>query len=198
MQNLAPFLVYVFVTTFTPGPNNILAMSHGMRYGYRRSLGFLAGMFCGFTLIMLACGLLSFALLNLLPALKFWLYLSGAGYLVYLAIHTLFSRPESGEEGSQDAFNTFLAGFGLQFLNLKVILYGVSVYTMFISPAFHAPLQISAFAPLLAGVGFAAVSVWALAGTLLRQVWARHARWINLALAGLLLYTAVSSLMHMQ
>jgi len=43
MTHLSPFLIYVFVTTFTPGPNNIVSMSNGMRYGYRNILRFLGG-----------------------------------------------------------------------------------------------------------------------------------------------------------
>ena len=59
MINLYPFLAYVVVTTFTPGPNNIMAMSNAMHHGYRRTLGFLAGMTAGFFLVMLACGILN-------------------------------------------------------------------------------------------------------------------------------------------
>lgn len=45
MATFYPLLIYVLVTTFTPGPNNILAMSHGVQSGFRRTLGFLAGIF---------------------------------------------------------------------------------------------------------------------------------------------------------
>ncbi len=67
MLNFFPFLAYVVVTTFTPGPNNIMAMSNALRYGYRRTFGFLTGMTAGFFVVMLACGLLNVALANLIP-----------------------------------------------------------------------------------------------------------------------------------
>ena len=197
MENLTPFIIYVCVTTFTPGPNNILAMSNAMRSGYRRTLRFLAGMFCGFWILMLACGWLNFVLVSLLPALKFWLYLLGAGYMIYLAVHTLLSRPDGGQPARND-LNTFWAGFGLQFLNLKVILYGVTVYSMFIGRSFQDPLTVSLFAPFLAGVGFASTSCWALGGSIFRDAWARHFRWFNLLMAGLLVYIAISSLFYIQ
>ena len=72
MPNLTAFLLYVFVTTFTPGPNNLMAMSNAIQYGYRRVLGFLAGMTVGFALIMLASGLLNVALVQILPQTRFW------------------------------------------------------------------------------------------------------------------------------
>ena len=121
MLNLYPFLTYVFVTTFTPGPNNILSMSNGMRYGYRRTLGFLAGMTSGFLVVMLISGLLNIALVRLVPQMRFWLNLFGAAYMVYLAAHIAFSKP--AEEGlRENGLNTFRAGFALQFVNLKGIL----------------------------------------------------------------------------
>lgn len=90
--------------------------------------------------------------------------------------------------------NSFLAGFTLQFLNLKVILYGVTVFSMFILRAYQNPLQVSLFAPLLAGVGFIATSCWALGGDLFRGLMHRHYRAFNLAMAALLVYTAIASL----
>jgi cysteine/O-acetylserine efflux protein len=197
VQNFYPFILYVFVTTFTPGPNHILAMTHAMRFGYRRSLGFLAGVFCGFWVLMLGCGWLHLALESVLLAVTFWIDLLGAGYMVYLAVHTLLSRPNEDRPNRGD-LNSFAAGFGLQFLNPKVILYGITVYSMFIARSFQDPFLVSLFAPLLAGIGFAATSCWALGGTLFRQVWARYFRWFNLVMAGLLIYIAACSLFHIQ
>jgi cysteine/O-acetylserine efflux protein len=40
MFNLYPFLIYMVITTFTPGPNNILSMNNGLRYGYKKRWDF--------------------------------------------------------------------------------------------------------------------------------------------------------------
>jgi cysteine/O-acetylserine efflux protein len=194
MANFYPFLAYVFVTTFTPGPNNILAMSNAMRFGYRRTLGFLAGMFTGFLLVMLACGLLNVALVSLLPQVRFWLNLLGAAYMVYLAVHIV--RSGAMEEGADKRdLNSFTVGFALQFLNLKVILYGITVFSMFITQAFQAPATVSLFAPVLAVIAFIATSCWALGGDIFRQVLRKHYRLFNLVMAALLIYTAVAALL---
>jgi cysteine/O-acetylserine efflux protein len=180
--------------TFTPGPNNILAMSNGMRFGYKRSLGFLAGVFSGFFLIMLACGLLNVALASLLPQVRFWLNLLGAAYMLYLAFHIV--RSGAMEDGpDKHALNSFRAGFALQFLNLKVILYGVTVFSMFITQTFQAPLMVSLFAPLLALVGFIATSCWAIGGDVFRHALRKHYRLFNLVMAALLTYTAIAALL---
>ncbi|MCX6081770.1 MAG: LysE family transporter [Chloroflexi bacterium] len=194
MPNLYPFLAYVFVTTFTPGPNNILAISNGLRYGYRRTLGFLAGMTVGFLIVMLVSGLLNVVLARLVPQMRFWLNILGAAYMFYLAVHIVFSKP-SEDDTRQDELNTFRAGLALQFINLKGILYGVTVFALFITPVYQNPLTVSLFAPLLAGIGFIAVSSWALGGNLFRSFLRKYERWFNLVMGALLVYTAIASLL---
>jgi cysteine/O-acetylserine efflux protein len=195
MQNLIPFLTYVCVTTFTPGPNNIMSMTFGMRDGYKKTLGFLAGIFTGFLLLMEICGLLNFVLLNLLPQVKLWLNILGAAYMVYLAIYILRSKPDD-ENHNGNSLNTFNAGFILQFVNLKGILYGVTVYSTFIIQSYHTPLQISLFAPLLATIAFIATSCWAIGGDVFRRYLNKHYRIFNLVMAVLLIYTAIASLLE--
>jgi cysteine/O-acetylserine efflux protein len=195
MANLYPFLSYVFVTTFTPGPNNVLAMSNGMRYGYRNILKFLLGIFSGFSLLMLLCGLLNFALVSLLPQVEFGLKIAGAVYMVYLAVHILRSKPAEDTQSTKD-LNTFWAGFTLQFVNLKGILYGVTVYSTFIVPSHPGALVLSLYAPLLAGICFLATTCWALGGNLFSSFLKKYTFWFNLAMAALLVYTAVASLIQ--
>jgi cysteine/O-acetylserine efflux protein len=62
MPNLFPFIIYVIVTTFTPGPNNIMAMTNAMHDGFKRTIRFLFGIFAGFILILLLSGLLNLVL----------------------------------------------------------------------------------------------------------------------------------------
>lgn len=194
MPNLYPFLAYAFVTIFTPGPNNILSMTNGLRYGYRRTLGFLTGATAGFLTVMLVSGLLNVAIGQIVPQIRFWLNLFGAGYMFYLAGHILFSRPS--EDGSPKLeLNTFKAGFVLQFVNLKGILFGFTVFALFITPVYQNPVIVSLFALLLAGIAFVAVSSWALGGNLFRSFLGKYERWFNLVMSALLVYTAIASLL---
>ncbi len=139
-----PFLTYVLVSTFTPGPNNILAMSNSMRFGYRRTQGLLLGMLAGFAIMLLVSGLLNVALARVIPQLHSWLNLAGAVYLVYLAAHIALSKPQDQSGPAPERLNTFAAGFALQFVNLKGILYGVTVFAMFITPVYQNPLVVGA------------------------------------------------------
>ncbi len=195
MENFYPFLAYVILTTFTPGPNNIMAMSNAVHAGYKRTLGFLTGIFIGFVIVMLLCGLLNVLLVNLLPQVKSWLNILGAAYMVYLAIHILLSK-SPGDNSNHNSSNSFLAGLNMQFLNLKVILYGVTVYSTFIVQAYQNPIVIALFAPILAFVGFIATSAWAISGDMFRTLFLKYNTALNLVMSGLLIYTAIASLLH--
>jgi cysteine/O-acetylserine efflux protein len=193
MASFTPFLIYVVVTTFTPGPNNVLAMSNAARDGYSRTLRFLAGIFTGFWLVMGLCGLLNAVLVSLLPQVRTALVYLGAAYMVYLALHIALAKPRP-DGGSMADLNTFWAGFSLQFINLKVILYGVTVFSIFVAQLSPNPWMVALFAPALAGVGFLATSCWALGGDMFRHFLNRYERWFNLVMAALLIYTAIASL----
>src|SRR6185503_3492768 len=108
-MNLLAFGMYVVITTFTPGPNNLMAMSNGLHTGFRRTLRFLGGVFAGFIVIMLVCALANFAFMKLLPSIHVWLNLFGAAYMIYLAVHVMRSKPH--EEQENEELNTFKAGF---------------------------------------------------------------------------------------
>ena len=36
-------LIFIFIASITPGPNNILILSDGLRFGYRKTIGFNLG-----------------------------------------------------------------------------------------------------------------------------------------------------------
>jgi threonine/homoserine/homoserine lactone efflux protein len=170
-----------------------MAMTYGMRFGYKGTFRFIMGMVVGFCLLMLVCGLINVVLVSILPQARFWLNVLGAVYMLYLAAHTILSAPV--EEGiRQNGLNSFVAGFGMQFLNLKVILYGITVYSVFITQTYQNPFVVSLFAPLLAGIGFLATSCWALGGSVFRIYWRKHFRLFNYTMGALLIYTAIASL----
>jgi threonine/homoserine/homoserine lactone efflux protein len=167
-------------------------MTNAMHYGYRRTLIFLAGISTGFFIVMLASGLLNVVLTGWLPFLEKWLKILGAVYMVYLAVHIVISKPAEMDAG-KTSDNSFKAGFSMQFLNIKVILYGITVFSLFIIHRYQSPYMIILFAMILALVGFISITCWGLGGNLFRKTLQKNYRWFNLVMAGLLVYTAIAS-----
>jgi cysteine/O-acetylserine efflux protein len=193
MADIQAFLIYLIVTTFTPGPNNILSMANAMRYGYRKVHGFLAGVFVGFFLVLLLSAFINLVLVNFVPKAETWLKILGAVYMVLLAIHIMFIKP-AREDSDRKGMNTFMVGFSQQFLNLKGILYGITIYATFIIPSFRQPHILALFALVLALAGYISVNLWALTGSWLQNLAWRYQRWINIGMGILLIYSAVVSL----
>lgn len=186
-----PLLSFMFVTTFTPGPNNIACASMGMTHGYRKSLGFMLGIASGVIVVMILCAMLSGFLLTSFPVAEKYLRWVGAAYIIWLAV-SIF-RSQYADNGSEEIRGAFTKGMILQLFNPKVIVYGVTVYTTFLAPiADRLSYQMIA-APGLALFSFASISTWALFGSAIKKRLKSEGfrRGLNTVLALLLFYTAV-------
>ncbi|BBS19109.1 cysteine/O-acetylserine transporter [Aeromonas caviae] len=189
---VSAFLTYTLITAMTPGPNNILALSAANQHGLRRSSRVLAGMSAGFLLIMLLCALFTFTLISLSPALVGWLSWAGAAYVLWLAWRIAASGYNlSSTDGALPGFWT---SFWLQFVNVKIILYGITALSTFVLPHTTEFVWVLGASLLLALIGTLGNLCWALAGHLLQPLFQRHGRILNLTLAGLLVYCALRML----
>lgn len=194
MFNLVPFLSYVFVTTFTPGPNNIMSMTNANRYGFRKTLPFNFGVFAGFIIILLLCTYFDLLLLNLLPRIQLGMEVLGATYMAYLAYLVITSKPKISSDDASGA-PTFISGMLLQFVNPKVILYGITVVSSFILPIYKSDSILITFSILLALLGLISTCCWSLFGSLFQGYLAKYQRPVNFIMGILLLYCAISVLL---
>jgi cysteine/O-acetylserine efflux protein len=189
VPNVFAFLSYVVLTNFTPGPNNIMSMSNASHHGFGGSSRFRLGGAVGhFAVIALAIAI-TVELYDLVPAIMPAMRAVGAAYILWLAWKTATSRPHDGASAAQ---NTFGSGVLLQFLNVKLILFAVTIAATFIVPHYHSVPVLASFAAGLAVVCLAASTCWALFGALLQRYITEHHRVVNCVMGGLLVYCAVS------
>ena len=183
---------FVAVTTYTPGPNNISAASMGVLYGYKRTLPYMLGMVSGFFMMLTLTGLVSGFLLEKIPAFEVILRIAGALYILWLAWHTLQATYAFDEEEETKPLS-FIQGFLLQVLNVKVIVYGLTLYGTFLADKIPSLPALALSALIFSGVGFTSVSLWTLFGAVIRRYLNRPKvrRTVNIILALLLVYTAV-------
>ena len=191
MANFSAFLSYVLVTTFTPGPNNIMSMSNASRYGFRKSIKFNLGIFFGFFIVIALCSVFSVTLYKLIPSITPIMTCIGAVYILWLAWKTYNSNPHS-EESSEKQTNTFMSGLLLQFVNPKVILYGITTVSTFIVPYYKSVFALAMFSVILAFVGFIATCCWALFGSVFEKFLSKNDKLLNTVMALLLVYCAIS------
>jgi threonine/homoserine/homoserine lactone efflux protein len=90
---LIAFVIFATVMFFTPGPNNIMLLSSGLTYGFRRTLPHVAGITIGFAFMVGAVGLGLGTIFITYPVLQTILKYAGVAYLVYLAAVIAMSGP---------------------------------------------------------------------------------------------------------
>jgi threonine/homoserine/homoserine lactone efflux protein len=189
LPNVFAFVSYVALTTFTPGPNNIMAMSNASRHGLRRSMRFTAGVCAGFFLIVGLSIAFTITLYSLVPTIKPVMTVIGASYILWLAWKTVSSSPHDAKSAGQ---STFMSGMLLQFLNPKAILYGLTAASTFIVPYYTAVPVLVGFAAVLALVSLLSTSCWALFGSVFQRFMARNHKVVGYVMGALLVYCAVS------
>ena len=190
MFHLYDFLIYCFITAYTPGANNLLSMSNAVRLGFRRSVSFNFGILAGFTIVMSVCTAFSATLYSFLPRIKIAMQILGAAYMLYLAWKVWKSPTNLEAGGGKEA--GFLSGMVLQFANPKIYIYAITAMTLYILPIYHSIGAVVGFTVVLAVIGASGSFVWALFGTVFCRFFSKYARLVNIVMALLLVYCAAA------
>ncbi|MGK9170410.1 LysE family translocator [Inquilinus limosus] len=183
---LSSFILFAFVTSITPGPNNIMLTASGLTFGFRRTVPHMVGIAAGFTVMVAAVGLGLGAAFAAWPLLYQVLKYGGAAYLLVLASKIARSGPIAGGREAGRPM-TFLEAAAFQWVNPKAWVMAVGAIATYTPQAgFLANLVI---VTLVFGlVNLPSVGCWALFGTALRRVLHAPAaiRAFNIAMALLL------------
>ncbi|MEJ5019779.1 LysE family translocator [Ochrobactrum vermis] len=162
-------LVFAFVSSVTPGPNNLMLLASGVNFGFRRTVPHMLGIGVGFFVLLLAVGFGLGALIETVPSFYVALKFAGGAYMLYLAWKIAMSRSiGEAKHGDKSEPMTFLQAAAFQWVNPKAWVMGITGIATY---ANHDNYYV---AVLLVSVAFAivnlpSVSVWAGFGTLLRN-----------------------------
>lgn len=138
LQNWLLYTLAALGLSLTPGPNGLLALTHGALYGAKRTISTILGGSLGFTIViglsMFGIGALLAANVGLLVVLK-WV---GGAYLIFLGIQVWRSPSLADSRGTANGSNNrslFQAGLLSAISNPKGILFFVAFLPQFIDPA---------------------------------------------------------------
>ena len=185
---LLAFIMFAIVMFFTPGPNNIMLLSSGLTYGFRRTIPHIAGITIGFAFMVGAVGLGLGAVFLAYPVLQTILKYAGAAYLIYLAAAIAISGPaKPGEETGRGPMSFWGAAM-FQWINAKGWVIVIGTITAYAAIA-QFPLNIAIQTVISLAIGAVSTVVWALFGAALRPVLTseRLVRAFNVLMALLLL-----------
>lgn len=190
---LIALVAFAFVTSITPGPNNLMLMASGANFGFRRTVPHMLGVGIGFVVMVALVGVGLMQVFDAVPASYTVLKVVSVAYLLYLAWRIATAAPpdapgrttESAADRTGRPF-TFLQAALFQWVNPKA-------WTMALTAiAVYAPsrsLGAVTFVALVFGaVNLPSVGSWALLGQGMRR-WldtGPRLRVFNAAMAALL------------
>ena len=174
------FLLYCLINAFTPGPGNILALNTVTNYGWRKGKKLFFGIFAGYYVVQIICALFVFGIGTFLPNVLDVMKYVGAAYILFFAIHIAVSKPT---EDTKSKSASFIKGFMLQFVNVKIYLFGITALTGFITDYSKELWVLIVFELLIATIGTIATLTWIGLGILIQKFYLKHYRIINIILA---------------
>ena len=183
---LGPLLLFILVSSITPGPNNAMLASSGLTFGMQRTVPHLLGVNLGFSLMVLLVGLGLGAVFTREPMVYQVLKYLGAAYLLYLAWK--IANSGSMQEGrARTRPFTFLQAAMFQWVNPKAWVMAVGIVATYTpQQGFFGNLLIATLACIV--INLPCVGLWVLFGSTLRR-WLHKpgiVRGFNIALALLL------------
>ncbi|MBI1243375.1 MAG: LysE family translocator [Alphaproteobacteria bacterium] len=190
-EQLVALILFCFVTSVTPGPNNMMLLASGVNFGFARTIPHMLGIAIGFTAMIVLVGLGIGRLFELLPWLHGFMKVAGVAYMVWLA-WKIANAGAIGEAREGARPMTFLQAAAFQWVNPKawaMALSAIAAYTLAESQF----TSLFVVAGTFGLVNLPTITIWAMFGVWLRRYLseARNVRRFNWTMAVLLVASLV-------
>jgi threonine/homoserine/homoserine lactone efflux protein len=166
---------FAFVSSITPGPNNLMLMASGINFGMSRTIPHMLGVALGFAFMIFLVGIGLMQVFAAFPVLYSILKVVSVAYLSYLAWKIATAVPL--KEDNQDAGDvhvtgkpmTFFQAALFQWVNPKAWVMGVtaiSTYTTATDSVFAILLVVS----IILVVSLPSIGTWTFLGTQMKAL----------------------------
>ena len=194
---LLALIAFAFVTSVTPGPNNMMLLASGVNFGFRRTIPHMLGISLGHAFMLVLVGLGFGEIFKLYPPAYTALKAVGALYMLWLAWRVANAGPLRQSAGRAKPM-TFLGAAAFQWVNPKAWIISIGACAAYtVADHYFATLLIIALVFPLPNLP--SVSGWALFGTAMRRVLSDPARVrvFNIGMALLLAASVVPTLVDL-
>jgi len=187
IELLTALLTFAFVSSITPGPNNLMLMTSGANFGFKPTIPHMLGISLGFALMIVLVGIGLMQLFDLYPISYEILKYASISYMLYLSYKIATSSQPIGQSQSRGKPFTFIQAALFQWVNPKawaMALTAISVY----APNKDIP-AVLLVALIFALVNLPSVTSWVVLGQQLKRFLnsANKLKAFNLSMAALLL-----------
>ncbi|AZL60305.1 LysE family translocator [Tabrizicola piscis] len=159
-------LGFAFVTSVTPGPNNMMLLASGVNFGVRRTVPHMLGISLGHAVMVFLVGLGLAGVFKAWPPALTVLKLVSVAYMLWLAWKIAHAgAPGAGKAAARPM--TFLQAAAFQWVNPKAWAMALGAVAAYVPvPSVGAYLTV---ALVFASVNLPSVAIWAGAGQAVRR-----------------------------
>jgi threonine/homoserine/homoserine lactone efflux protein len=162
-----PLATFAFVTSITPGPNNLMLMASGANFGFRRTIPHMLGVALGFVFMAFLMGIGLARLFENFPWLHSVLTVISVAYLLWLAWKIAKAAPPEPGAAKGEPL-TFVQAAAFQWVNPKAWAMALTAVTIY-APS-DTVLAILAVALIFGAINLPSVSTWCLLGQGMRRI----------------------------
>ena len=179
--------LFMFVTSCSPGPNNVVASHSGFNHGIKKSIPLMLGVIFGFTTMLAVVNFGLINVFNIYPIIQKILIGTGTFFLIYLSYKISFSKSSNEKENLKPV--NFIETFLYQFLNPK----GVIVAVIAVSTYTESGINFISYSLWMLGIAFlfAIISIifWTFLGKFMRKFATneKFIKWFNYVMSTLLI-----------
>ena len=158
---LPALALFAFVSSATPGPNNLMLMASGANYGFVRTVPHMLGISIGFLVMLVLTGAGLGAVFDRYPVSLTVLKVLSVLYMGYLAWKIANAAPIRRQDGTGRPM-TFLQAAAFQWVNPKAWAMALTTITVYVADAGWGMLALAAV--LFSAVNLPSVGAWTVLG----------------------------------
>ena len=195
-------LTFMFISSITPGPNNIMLLHSGARFGFRPTVPHMLGISIGFSVMIFLCCIGIAAVVLRYPATDWLLKIIGSLYMLWLSYklwrngsmpNPAINTPSADERLRAQPL-TFTQAALFQYVNPKAWMVALTIPAAYLPKSGSLWLNSVLIAALCLLINLPSISVWTRGGQMLQALLHRPklAYWINHLIVLMTIYCAVS------
>jgi len=158
---------FAFVSSVTPGPNNLMLMASGANFGFRRTLPHMLGVSIGFTVMLTLVGIGLAQLFEQIPLAYTILKFVGTAYLLFLAFKIATATSIGSDTKANAKPFTFIQAALFQWVNVKAWTMALTAMTLYASSQ-----ELSSYvavALVFGTINIPSISLWTVLGMKVRE-----------------------------
>ena len=170
---LSALAAFAFVSSITPGPNNLMLMASGANFGFRRTVPHMLGVGLGFVVMVMLVGAGLIQIFDTYPISHTILKVVSVAYLLWLAWRIANAAPKAPGEATGTPM-TFLQAAAFQWVNPKAWTMALTAVTVYTPDTTLRAIGVVAL--VFGAINLPAVSSWTLLGQQMARVLTNPAR----------------------